>query len=249
VATEGGVRADVAEARRLVASSSRIVAFTGAGMSKESGLRTFRGDDGYWREHRAESLATPAALAADPVLVWEWFRERLAAREGVRPHAGYAALVALERRTGGMTVITQNVDGLHAEAGSGEVIELHGTLRTASCLKERIRRFPVTSSLLAELPPRCPCGSILRPDVVLFGEPLPRVELEKAFEAAVRCDLMIVVGSSLVVHPAAGIPFAALRSGAAVIEVNPEPTELSRSRGVVSIRGTAASILPEVTGE
>lgn len=237
---------EMGEARRLISSSRRISAFTGAGMSRDSGLKTFRGADGYWRQHRAQDLATPEALFRDPVLVWEWFRDRLAARRGVAPHAGYAALVALEVRAGGMTVITQNIDGLHRESGSRDVIELHGSIRTASCVSERIRRFPITEELLADLPPRCPCGALLRPDVVLFGEPLPRLELSRAFDTARRCDLMLVIGSSLVVQPAASIPFAALSSGAAVIEINPESTDLSEVAGVTSIRGTAAVILPEV---
>lgn len=238
--------AAVEEARRLLAASRRVAVFTGAGMSRDSGLRTFRGDDGYWRQYRAQDLATIEALTSDPVLVWEWFRERLAARRGVVPHAGYSSLVALERRIGGMTVITQNIDGLHRESGSADVIELHGSILTASCTRERIRHFPLTDDLLSDLPPRCPCGALLRPDVVLFGEALPGQELSRAFEVARRCDLMMVVGSSLVVQPAASIPFAALSSGAAIIEINTEATDLSGVAGVTSIRGTAAGVLPEV---
>jgi NAD-dependent deacetylase len=234
------------EARHLLASSVRIAVFTGAGMSSESGLRTFRGADGFWRQHRAQDLATPEALLSDPVLVWEWFRERLAVLGGIVPHAGYAAIVELETRKPGAIVITQNVDSLHRQSGSKDVIELHGSLRTASCIRERIRRFPVTAKLLESLPPLCPCGALLRPDVVLFGEPLPSIELSRAFAAARRCDLMLVVGSSLLVHPAAAIPFTALSSGAAVVEINPEPTDLSAAPGVISIRGTAAAVLPEV---
>lgn len=230
----------------LLADSRRPVAFTGAGMSKESGIRTFRGEDGYWRRYRAEDLASLAAVRSDPETVWQWYAERLLHNAGVEPHAGYHALVEAERRIGSLPVVTQNVDGLHSRAGSSEVIELHGSLRTASCLDEPGRTFEITPRMLEDLPPRCPCGAVLRPDVVLFGEVLPQEEMSRAAELARSCDLMMVVGTSMVVYPAAAVPHAALRAGAGVIEINPEPTALTGEPGVVSLRGRAGELLPEL---
>ncbi len=229
-----------AEAAGLAARARRPAVFTGAGMSRDSGLRTFRGEEGHWRTHRAEDLATPEALQRDPVTVWQWYAERLACLEGVTPHAGYLALVRWERSAGSLPVLTQNIDGLHSAAGSGDVTELHGTIRTASCTRCRGGRRRVDRSLLADLPPRCECGSVLRPDVVLFGEPLPREALLRAEEAARMTDLMVVVGTSMTVYPAASIPWTALSRGAAVIEINPCPTELSSAPGVLHIPTGAA---------
>jgi len=231
----------------LLADSRRPVAFTGAGMSKESGIRTFRGEDGYWRQYRAEDLASLAAVRSDPETVWQWYAERLLHNAEVEPHPGYHALVEVERRIGSLPVVTQNVDGLHSRAGSSEVIELHGSLRTASCLDEPGRTFEITPRMLEDLPPRCPCGAVLRPDVVLFGEVLPQKEMSRAEELARICDLMMVVGTSMVVYPAAAVPYAALRAGAGVIEINPEPTALTGEPGVVSLRGRAGELLPELT--
>ena len=236
-------------ARDLIDGCRSPVVFTGSGMSKESGIRTFRGEEGYWREYRAEDLATPVALHRDPELVWEWYRERLVAGEDIEPHAGYSALGSLQEAKGSMPVITKNVDGLHQKAGHLDVIELHGTLLTASCLEGCGNRVRLTPELLEELPPSCVCGSWLRPDVVLFGEPLPFEPFSRALSLAESCDIMLVVGTSMVVYPAAGIPHAALASGAGVIEVNPEDTDFTGTPGVISLRGTAGDILPGLMGE
>lgn len=236
------------EAAGLLAGSRRPVVFTGSGMSKESGIRTFRGEDGYWREHRAEDLATPGALRRNPALVWEWYRERLIAGEGIEPHAGYMALTELQERKGSMPVITQNVDGLHQKAGHREVVELHGTLLTASCMEGCGNRVRLRPEMLRDLPPACPCGSWLRPDVVLFGEALPFEAFDRALALAGSCDLMLVVGTSMVVYPAAGIPGSAIRSGARVVEINPEETDFTGTPGVISLRGSAGEILPELIG-
>ena len=234
------------KAGRLLRESRRPVACTGAGMSRESGIRTFRGEEGYWRQYRAEDLASLEAIRADPETVWQWYSERLLHNARVLPHPGYHALVAIENRVGFLPVITQNVDGLHSKAGSSEVVELHGSLRTASCLNEPDRSFPLTPELLQDLPPRCPCGSVLRPDVVLFGEPLPALEMERAFRLARTCDLMLVVGTSMVVYPAAAVPYQALGSGVGVLEVNPEATALTGEPGVLSLRGAAGELLPRL---
>ena len=233
-------------AAAVLAASRRPVAFTGAGMSKESGIRTFRGEDGYWRQYRAEDLASLEAIRRDPRTVWTWYSQRLLHNESVQPHAGYLALVEAGEHVDGLPVITQNVDGLHARAGSREVVELHGSLRSASCTREVSRSFPLNGELLREIPPRCPCGAVLRPDVVLFGEPLPAAPMERALELAACCDLMLVVGTSMVVYPAAMVPYRALEEGAEVLEVNTEPTALTGEPGVMSLRGPAGGVLPEL---
>ncbi len=237
----------VAEAADLITASKLTVVSTGAGMSKESGVRTFRGQDGFWREHRAEDLASLDGIRKNPGIVWEWYRERLKACEELDPHPGYYALVRMQKKKGILPLITQNIDGLHQKAGVKDVIELHGSLRTASCMENcGEARVQMTEELFRELPPRCSCGSILRPDIVLFGEQLPAESLKRAFRLADSCDLMIVIGTSMVVYPASSLPLAALRNGAAVIEINPEETPLSFYEGTLSLRGTAGRILPEI---
>ncbi|OPL20139.1 MAG: hypothetical protein AVO35_01175 [Candidatus Aegiribacteria sp. MLS_C] len=231
----------------LLRSSYLPVVSTGAGMSRESGVRTFRGEEGYWREHRAEDLASLEGIRKDPVLVWEWYRERLGACEELIPHKGYEALYRLQEHSGRLPVVTQNVDGLHQKAGIRDVIELHGSLRTASCLAGcGAPPVRMEQGLFENMPPRCVCGSILRPDVVLFGEDLPEQALKRALRLAGRCDLMIVVGTSMVVYPAAALPMIALRSGARVIEINTVETPLSSLEGTLFLRGTAGSVLPEL---
>jgi len=233
------------ETIKMLAGAEAPVISTGAGMSSESGVRTFRGEDGYWREHRAEDLASPEGLRRDPVLVWEWYGERLKAYGDIQPHAGYYALVQLQERIGQLPVVTQNIDGLLQKAGLTDVIELHGSLRTASCMKRcGAPPVPITEELFESLPPRCSCGSILRPDVVLFGEQLPEQALRRAFDLAESCDLMFVVGTSMIGYPASSLPLIVLRRGMPVIEINPEETPLTSLPGVTSIHGAAGQILP-----
>lgn len=229
----------------MLASSKAPVISTGAGMSSESGVRTFRGEDGYWREHRAEDLASPEGLRKDPELVWEWYGERLKAYEDIQPHAGYHALVQLQEQLGKLPVVTQNVDGLLQKAGLTDVTELHGNLKTASCMNKcGAPAIPITEELFENLPPHCSCGSILRPDVVLFGELLPEQALRRAFSLAEACDLILVVGTSMLVYPASSLPLIVLRRGMPVIEINPEETPLTSLAGVTSIHGAAGKILP-----
>lgn len=233
------------KAAEMLAAAKMPVISTGAGMSSESGVRTFRGEDGYWREHRAEDLASPEGLRKEPELVWEWYGERLKAYEELQPHAGYHALVELQERIGKLPVVTQNVDGLHQKAGLSDVIELHGNLRTASCMDRcGAPKVAITEKLFEKLPPRCSCGSILRPDVVLFGEQLPEQALMRAFILAEECDLMIVIGTSMVVYPASSLPLVVLRRGLPVIEINPEETTLTFVDRTTSLRGTAGAVLP-----
>lgn len=229
----------------ILADAEAPIISTGAGMSSESGVRTFRGEDGYWREHRAEDLASPEGLRKDPELVWEWYGERLKAYEDIQPHAGYHALVQLQDQLGKLPVVTQNVDGLLQKAGLIDVVELHGNLKTASCINRcGAPSVPINEELFEHLPPHCSCGSILRPDVVLFGEQLPEQALRRAFNLAETCDLILVIGTSMLVYPASSLPLIVLRRGLPVIEINPEETPLTSLAGVISIHGAAGQILP-----
>jgi NAD-dependent deacetylase len=219
-----------------------VLVLTGAGISAESGVPTFRGDGGLWRQFRVEDLATAEAFERDPRLVWEWYDWRRQRVGEARPNAAHEALVMLENRVPEMLVVTQNVDGLHEAAGSRRVMELHGSLwrlRCVSCRREQDdRRTP-----LPELPPRCECGGLLRPGVVWFGEALPQQALFESFTAAQRAEVVIVVGTSSVVYPAAALPQAAKSTGAFVIEINPEATSLTPIADV-SLRGTAVALVP-----
>lgn len=219
-----------------------IVALTGAGVSAESGVPTFRGPEGLWRAFRPEDLATPEAFARDPALVWEWYdwrRQRIAA---CQPNPAHRVLAEMEAALPDFTLITQNVDGLHQAAGSRRVLELHGNIWRVRCIRcgkvSENREVP-----LPEIPPRCACGGLLRPDVVWFGEPLPADVLEQAWEAAERCRWMLVIGTSALVQPAASLPIVAKRNGAYLIEVNVADTPLTPLADEV-LRGPAGEVLP-----
>ena len=218
------------------------MALTGSGISAESGVPTFRdAQTGLWSRYDPQELATPEAFARDPELVWKWYAWRRSLVEGAKPNAGHRALADLERRTPAFTLVTQNVDGLHQEAGSANVVELHGNIRRSRCPAENV---PVEADHTDHLPPLCPnCGSPLRPDVVWFGESLPVAELEAASEAARSCDVLLSVGTSGLVYPAASLPYEALENGAVVVEVNPDRTPLSASAHY-SLRGRAGEVLP-----
>jgi NAD-dependent deacetylase len=225
--------------------ASRVVALTGAGVSAESGLATFRGPGGHWRNHRPEDLATPQAFARDPLLVWEWYAERRARAAAALPNPAHRALARLEqsRPAGDFTLVTQNVDGLHHRAGSADPIELHGSLwvvRCTACRRERRdERVP-----LVPLPPRCPvCGALERPAIVWFGETLPETALARAFAAVDAAGALLVVGTSGLVYPAAGLIERAVARGAVTIEVNPEATPHSDTVRF-ALRGSAGTILP-----
>lgn len=198
---------------------------TGAGMSAESGVPTFRDQDGLWANFKPEELATPQAFQRDPLKVWAWYRLRRAALQRVLPHAGHRVLAAWEHRIGDFHVVTQNVDGLHHRAGSRNVIELHGRLdvvRCVGCRKER-----QTLDDLGEDPHCDACSSRVRPGVVWFGETLPVGAFERAVDAARRCDVMLVIGTSGVVQPAASLAELAKGYGAKLIDINPNRSELS----------------------
>ena len=233
------------DAARVIASASRVAVLTGAGISAESGVPTFRdAQTGLWANFRPEEVATPEAFAANPRMVWDWYASRRKQLESVVPNAGHRAIAELERRSAHFTLITQNVDGLHAQAGSKRVLELHGNIRRSKCFAENVvvESWPETG----EVPPRCPfCGSWLRPDVVWFGEMLPQGAYEAALEAAQSCEVFLSVGTSTEVEPAASLPFVALERGATVIEVNLQPTPLSRRASII-LRGPAADVLPQL---
>jgi NAD-dependent deacetylase len=239
-------QSDLAAAAGRLREAQRVLVVTGAGISAESGVPTFRGPQGLWRQFRPEDLATPDAFAADPRLVWEWYDWRRQQIAAVRPNAAHAALVELERRTPGSLIATQNVDGLHADAGSTRALELHGSiwrLRCMDCGEEgEDRRAP-----LPELPPRCACGGRQRPGVVWFGEALAPAIVAQSFAAARQAEVVLVIGTSSIVHPAAALPQAARSNGAFVIEINPEATPLT-PLAHVSLRGTAVACVPAIVG-
>lgn len=230
--------------RGWIASAGSIAALTGAGISAESGIPTFRGAGGLWREYRAEDLATPEAFARDPKLVWEWYDWRRGMIAGAQPNAGHRALAELGRRSPKFTLVTQNVDGLHERAGSTGVLKVHGdiwTVRCVACGREREDR----RASIPELPPRCACGGIERPGVVWFGEALPGDVWARAEDAAHNADLFLIIGTSAVVYPAAGLAELAKARGARVVEINIAETPVSH-RVDASLRGSAAEILPQL---
>ena len=219
----------------------RIVFVTGAGISQESGIATFRGKDGLWRNYDAMKLATIDAFYEDPKLVWEWYNERRRNIFSANPNQGHIAISELEKYAD-VTVLTQNVDGLHQKAGSSKILELHGSIIKIKCTvcefkDEMINEF-------SDIPPLCKCGNILRPDVVWFGESLPQDIWKNAIILASQCDLMVIVGTSLVVSPANTLPIYAKQNNATLIEINPEKTEISSEMNLV-LRNTSEKILPE----
>jgi len=222
-----------------------VLVLSGAGLSVESGLSTFRGDGGLWRQHRPEDLATPEAFIRDPGLVWEWYSERRRAALEARPNDAHRALAELQSRRGPDRVgmITQNVDGLLQRAGACDVIEFHGSLFrvrcSAGCGGDCFdQRTPWPHPV-----PCVHCGASLRPGVVWFGEPLAEPVLTRSFELAAGADAVLVVGTSGLVEPAASLAGAAAQGGAAVVEVNPESTPVS-AWADVTIRGAAAEVVP-----
>lgn len=234
-----------AELISLLRGTSKLVALTGAGVSQESGLRTFRdAQTGLWAQYRPEELASLEAFQRDPKLIWDWYEWRREAVKGVRPNPGHYALAEMEKRVAGFTLITQNVDGLHRMAGNQKVLELHGNIqrvRCADCHTVADNWDDDTGSV-----PRCKeCSGLLRPDVVWFGEALPRDQLEEAVEAARSCEVFLSIGTSGLVQPAASLAFAAHNRGATVIEINAEPTPLTSKANYV-FHGRSGEILPRV---
>lgn len=241
-------------ARQKLTEAKSIAVLTGAGISKESGIPTFRdAQTGLWAQYQPEDLATREGFLADPKMVWDWYDFRRNRVWDTKPNAGHQALVSLEEQClasgRSFTLITQNIDNLHRQAGSKQVVELHGNLFRYKCLD---KNHPVSLDLLSEearamRPPTCPlCNSLVRPDVVWFGEMLSDLVLKQAFAAAEACALMLIIGTSGVVQPAASLPVSAKRNGAFVIEVNPEPTALTPFVVDLFLQGPSGMILPAV---
>ena len=236
----------VEQIRALLQNARSVAALTGAGVSAESGVPTFRGNNGLWKQYRAEDLATPEAFARDPKVVWEWYDWRRSLISGARPNAGHYALAELESRVPNFTLVTQNVDDLHDDAGSRNVLKVHGSIwkvRCTQCAHERVDR----TVPLPELPPQCECGALLRPGVVWFGEGLPHVVWESAERAAEEADVFLVIGTSALVYPAAGLAGIAKRSGAKVVEINIAETPLSHLTDAF-LQGPSAELLPQLMG-
>ncbi|SHE68977.1 NAD-dependent deacetylase [Desulfacinum infernum DSM 9756] len=230
--------------KEKVRDASRVVVLTGAGVSAESGVPTFRGAGGLWRQYKATDLATPEAFARDPRLVWEFYNYRREVLAPLEPNAAHRALADLERAKESFVLLTQNIDGLHQAAGSRNVVELHGNIWRVRCSRcgnrKEDRRVPIP------YPPVCEsCSGMLRPDVVWFGESLDPDVFRLAYQALERCDVMLVIGTSGVVQPAASMGLYAKENGAFVAEINLEPTPYSRALSV-SLQGKAGDLVPQV---
>jgi len=234
------------DARARLAAARSVTVLTGAGISADSGVPTFRGPAGLWRTHRAEELATPEAFARNPRLVWEWYDWRRGLIAAARPNPGHDALAALERRRDRFTLITQNVDGLHTEAGSRRLLELHGNIWHLRCTVcgdvSTDRRVPLP--LTPRLPSCVHCSGLLRPHIVWFGESLDPAVMQAAVEAAMSCEVFLVVGTSGVVQPAASLASMAREAGAWVMELNPERSATAEVH--CRLAGRAAEILPRL---
>ena len=222
--------------------SKKIVFVTGAGISQESGIPTFRGNDGYWRKYDPMKLATIDAFYDNPKLVWEWYDDRRKNILAAKPNDGHFAIADMEKFRD-VIVLTQNIDGLHQRSGCTNVLELHGSIIRIKCtvcdfsdsITENFESFP----------PKCKCGSILRPDVVWFGEQLSQDIWQNAINEASLCDVMVIAGTSLAVSPANMLPLYAKQNGATLIEINPEKTVMSNEMDL-SIQATSANALPKI---
>jgi len=236
-------------AAELVATAQHGLALTGAGVSAESGIPTFRGEGGLWTKYDPVKVSSIESFLADPTSYWNVSKDRGRVALAARPNPGHMALAAMEAAGYLVAIVTQNTDGLHQDAGSKRVIELHGSGRMVRCLEcGRLEaRSAVQTRLEVEMPPRClTCGSaFLKPTVILFGEPMPAAAMHDALELAGQADVMLVVGSSLVVHPAAEVPLVAVRAGARMIVINAEPTPFDRFAEVV-IHGRSGEVLPQI---
>lgn len=240
----------IEQAAGLLAKALHVVVFTGAGVSKESGLPTFRdAQEGLWARYDPEELASLEGFRRNPELVWTWYQHRRTLYGDVKPNPGHHAIVELEAEVPRLVVVTQNVDGLHRRAGSSDIIELHGNIYRFKCLDEGRRLALEDLEEIEQVPPRCPhCGSLVRPDVVWFGELLPAHALDRAIQESRQCDVMLVVGTSAIVQPAALLPYEAANHGASIIEVNPNPSGATRIADVV-LRGPSGELLPQVVDE
>ena len=238
---------EIEQVQQWLHEANAVVVLTGAGISAESGVPTFRGEGGLWRQYRAEDLATPEAFARDSKLVWEWYDWRRGIVAETKPNPGHEALAEMERQLPDFTLVTQNVDGLHDLAGSSHPLKLHGDiweLRCTRCSHQEVNR----DVPLGEIPPRCECGALLRPNIVWFGESLPAGVIQEAWGRSEQAELFLVVGTSALVQPAASLPLAARTKGARLVEINLEPTLIS-DRCDVTLLGPSGEILPQLLPE
>ncbi len=236
----------VEDAKRLILKGKSLLVLTGAGISKESGIPVFRGKDGLWNKYRPEELATPQAFAKNPELVWEWYRYRRNIIRRAKPNLGHYAIKHLEEIKEEFLLATQNVDGLHIKAGNKKIVELHGNIFITRCIKcgYEIEEYKEDSK---EKIPKCEkCGGIMRPGVVWFGEPLPEHALKKAFEFAEKAEVILVVGTSGIVYPAAHLPLIVKQKGGKIIEINIEESAITPYADIF-IKSPAGKILPEIT--
>ena len=239
----------VNELKKLIKASNYMVAFTGAGISAESGIPTYRGDDGVWHKYDPEKYANISYFLRDPSYYWNFFKDvRYPVLKKAKPNKAHIILAELEKKGILKCVITQNIDGLHQLAGSKRVFELHGNTRTIYCMncQKKYSLDEVYEKIAKnEIPPKCTCGGVLRPDVVFFGEQLPVDVLEQAREESLKADLFVVIGSSLVVQPAASLPLIAKQNGAKLVIINKDPTPLD-SRADLVFHEKASKVLSEV---
>jgi NAD-dependent deacetylase len=235
---------DMERAVERLRNTKSLLVITGAGISAESGIPTFRGNDGLWQNYRAEELATPWAFERDPVTVWKWYDWRRGIIGKAEPNPGHHAIRRLEETLPGFFLITQNVDGLHGRTGIKNIIEIHGNLWRVRCPRDG-RTMMLMDVPLKSIPPCCECGEMLRPDVVWFGESIPSDALQMSYNAMSLCDTLMVVGTSGVVYPVASFPENVKSNGGFVIEVNLEPTPITNVADV-SLFGKSGDILPAV---
>ncbi|HDG63827.1 MAG TPA: NAD-dependent deacylase [Thermococcus sp.] len=237
----------IEEAAKLIAHSRFLIAFTGAGISAESGIPTFRDKGGLWEKYKVEEVATPEAFRSNPWLVWEFYKMRMKIMKEAKPNRAHLALAELERMKLLKAIITQNIDNLHREAGNKNLIELHGNIYRVKCTNcdysENLLDSDRLEEFLEEDLPKCPkCDSLLRPDVVWFGEPLPHDALQKAFKLAERSDVCLVIGTSGQVFPAAYIPYIVKDNGGYVIEINPKESSITPISDIF-LKGRAGDVM------
>lgn len=243
------INALIKKAAADLAAAENIAALTGAGISVESGISPFRGKGGLWEKIDPMEFAHIDAFMRDPTKVWNvLIKEMKGTLDEAKPNDGHKGLAEIEAMGKQITIITQNIDGLHQDAGNTDVIEFHGSFAWQRCLDCEVK-IPTSKIDLSQIPPRCTCGGIYRPDCVFFGEMIPPHHLLRSQQVASRCDLMLVVGTSAEVQPAALMPVLARKAGAKVIEINPEKTPLSRRTSNYIILGKAGDVMRSILAE
>ncbi len=237
----------ISEAGNAIAAAQNVAALTGAGISVESGIPPFRGKGGVWERIDPMEYAHIDALTQKPAKVWKVLFKEMSSMVGTaQPNDAHKGLAQLERQGRLQTIITQNIDGLHQKAGNTDVIEFHGSFAWLRCMRCDKRCETDTAIDLAVIPPRCECGGIYRPDCVLFGEMIPPHHLMRSRQVSSECDLMLVIGTSATVHPAAMIPLTAKEAGAMIIEINPEPTPLTEQASDIFLQGKAGDVMNRI---